>query len=540
MRCETARRFMMERLYETLPPDKDRMLETHIQSCQVCASEWKDVQAAHSFMKHLPEKTVPLHLQQAILQQSQLEALPPESESWTRSWPKWAAAAVLIACLSVTYSLWDGRPVKPSTDAALVHPNLNTLALNKLNGFQKNSEEQKTDYTSISSPDQENVPAISLQTSRENKSVPSIQPAVVVPADPNEQDTEQLFRTGLRLYNNAFTKTGDDQKTLLNSAILLLDDLEKRHPDQGSWIAMGMILKADSYRVLNETEKAISIYRQMAERFADQHPYCEQARASRIKLMLKSDDFIEETEEQLIQFENLQPPPAEYALLALSFSKKVVSTHPEKALGWTQRAMNSLPERHPIREKAVQQYREIEEAVREKFYIQDWKVIGPFPLETLPEFDFRKSEFDVLSSLIQKAKNPESIQLVQRKPNGNPIIDIAELLKQPPTNTCAFAQTYIYSPTDRVIHFQLGYTDGLRVWLNGEPLFSSVRSRNFRLDRNTMNAPLKEGWNQLFLKCYRTRDIEEWKFSLLPTDTNGLFIPELKFDSLYRPNANSE
>ncbi|MGC9326909.1 MAG: zf-HC2 domain-containing protein [Candidatus Hinthialibacter sp.] len=493
MRCETARRMMMERLYETLPPEKSRPLDAHIKECPDCAAEWEDVQSAHAFMKFLPEQTVPAHLEKAVLQQSEMEALPPESEPFWQNWRKWSAAAVFILVVGVSYSLWDSGPQNLSSIAAGGNPDLNkTIA--KLNGSLHppiHDELPEEEGAQKRKEDEPFEPA-TLQS--------SAQYAVIGPPDSKARNAEELFRTSLRLYNRAFTKIGEDRKAMLRSAILMLNDLETLYPSEKEWIAMGMILKADSHRALDEPEKSIEAYRQMIERFPDMPLYRRQARASMIQVMLDQESRIDEIEQQLAQFQTLSPPPVEFAQLALAFSEKISDCSPEQALVWYQRVENSLPERHPIRNQAANESALVEQKIRDRYYIQDWKVIGPLPQEILPESD-SFSHGDVFSSLIRQVEqlDYDLVNLVQRKPNGDPEIYLKDLLQQSPVKSCAFAQTYVYSPKERWVHLLIGFTDGLRVWLNNDPISSLIERRNL-----------------------------------------GRIIPELKYNALWEPTADSQ
>ncbi|MBN2329513.1 MAG: zf-HC2 domain-containing protein [Candidatus Omnitrophica bacterium] len=533
MRCEAARRLMMDRLYETLPPEKSRQLDAHIEDCPDCAAEWKDVKSAHAFMKFLPEQAVPAHLQQAVLQQSEMEALPPESEPFWQNWRKWSAAAVFILIVGVSYSLWDSGPQNLSSIAAGGNPDLNkTIA--KLNGSLHPAEENEPAEADGGRERKEHKDTEPAQIK------PSTQYAVIGPLDSKSQNAEELFQTGLRLYNKAFTKTGEDRKAMLRSAVLMLNDLETLYPSEKEWIAMGMILKADSHRAMDEPEKSIEAYRKMIERFSDMPLYCRQARASMIKVMLDRDSRIEEIDQQLTQFQTLAPPPAEFAQLALAFSEKISDCSPEQALVWYQRVQNSLPERHPIRNKAINESAAVEQKIRDRYYIEDWKVIGPFPQEMLPEIDSIPNQ-DIFTSLIRQAErfDYELVNLVQRKPKDDPVIDLKDLLQQSPAESSAFAQTYVYSPKEQWVRLLIGFTDGLRVWLNNDPVASRIERYNFSRDSLSLRCQFQEGWNSLFVKSYHIRNQREWKFSILITDNSGRIIPDLKYNALLEPAADS-
>lgn len=539
MRCETARRMMMDRLYETLPTEKGKMLNAHLNTCAACAAEWDDVQSAHSFMKYLPEKNVPIFLQQAVLEQSQSEALPPLSESASHHVWRWAAAAAFIMTIGISYSIWNTTPPKHQNDAALASPGLNELAHKKLDGSIKKTEE----LLHLSTPSiqekkgVEKIVQFSSTESHTPSPPPSMETVALVTRKSATPDAEVLFRTGLHIYNMAFMKLGKERETLLRSALLLLKDLEDLPSGAKQWVAMGMILKADSYRALNEPDKAIKTYQQMAERFTGLPVYCQEARASTIKLMLERDSQVDRIEEQLVKYEAMAPPPVEFASMALAYSEKIFSSSPGAAILWSKRAADSLPERHPVHEKALRKYQELEIRVRDRYYVQDWKVIGPFPQDTILDENKIGGHTDVMLTLMKTIGREKNYKQAQRKPNGEAVIDVADLLHQAPVNSCAFAQTSIYSPVKQNIQFLIGFSGRIRVTFNGDPIFGSVENPNFERDSYRVFCQLKKGWNTLLVKSFHERDVPEWKFSILVADKNGNVLPDLKYDSSHSVGA---
>jgi len=531
MRCETARRMMMDRLYESLSTEKGKMLDAHLNTCAACAAEWDDVQSAHAFMKYLPEKNIPIHLQQAVLEQSQSEALPPLSESSSHHLWRWAAAAAFIMAIGISYSNWNTTPPKHNHDAALASPDLNELTHKKLDETLKKTEQiiHRSTLPTQLQTSSEKVDLITQNVTRSEPQTPSVETVALAPKKIKTQNADELFRTGLNTYNLAFTKLGSERDTLLRSAILILNDLDDFPSDARQWIAMGMILKADSFRVLNDPDRAIATYQQMTERFTDLPNYSQEARASIIKLMLERNSENNRIEEQLVKYQETTPQPIEFASLALAYSEKVFSSSPVAALLWSKRVIEALPERHPMRDKAFRDYREFSEKALDAFYVQDWKIVGPFPGNTVESNDEFKT--DPFSFLAKKANRNKSIRLVERKPNGDAVIDIAQLLQQTPADSCAFAQTYVFSPTARNVLIRIGFSDGLRVMLNGDPISGGVDNRNFQRDALRIFCTLNQGWNSLFVKSFHQGDDPEWKFCLFITDKEGNHLPDLQYDS---------
>lgn len=544
MRCETARRMMMDRLFESLPAEKGKMLNAHLNACASCAAEWNDVQIAHAFMKHLPDKAVPAHLQQAILQQSQSDALPPESISKSHNLWKWAAAAVIIITISVSYSFWDGNSPRYTNDAALVNPDLNNIAHKKLDASIRKTKEKMFHTAETAAPalqtDRKSIPdnsSLALQTSPE---APSVEAAVLTAKETKDKNAEELFREGLRLYNAAFTKTGKEQEKLLREVVLTLNGFNFLANEDKQWTSMGLILKADALRVLNKPEMAIDTYQSMIERFPDMPTYCREARASLIKLLMRVTNDANRIGQQLAMYQALTPPPVEFATLALAFSSTIRSNSPEGALQWCKQVRSMLPEQHPVSQKALQQFQEIELSVRDKYYVQDWRIVGPFRQEILLDFDKIPSKSSALTAFMNKYRTTKGAVEARRKPGNDPVIDVAALLKKTPADSCAFAETYVYSPIKQWVNIRVGFSGGLRVWLNGDPISGGMENPKFARDITGVGGQLQAGWNSLVVKSFHPTDSPEWKFSTLITDGQGDILPDIKYDSSHNPSADAK
>ncbi len=69
-----------------------------------------------------------------------------------------------------------------------------------------------------------------------------------------------------------------------------------------------------------------------------------------------------------------------------------------------------------------------------------------------------------------------------------------------PTESAAYAHVYVYSPTVRAARLMLGSDDGVKVWLNGLPVYSNDRYGGWTPDAYEVNVFLLDGWNQLLCK----------------------------------------
>lgn len=74
------------------------------------------------------------------------------------------------------------------------------------------------------------------------------------------------------------------------------------------------------------------------------------------------------------------------------------------------------------------------------------------------------------------------------------------LAKWPAENVVAYALTYVHSPDERKVRFDIGSDDGIVVWLNGTEIFRHNDRRGATPAQDKLTAQLKQGWNEVLLK----------------------------------------
>ncbi|HVQ00478.1 MAG TPA: Ig-like domain-containing protein [Candidatus Thermoplasmatota archaeon] len=94
-----------------------------------------------------------------------------------------------------------------------------------------------------------------------------------------------------------------------------------------------------------------------------------------------------------------------------------------------------------------------------------------------------------------------------------------------PTESAAYANVYIYSPTSRPGKLLLGCDDGIKAWLNGLNVITEDRYGGWVADQFSANVNLLAGWNQLLLKI--SQEGGDYKFSARFTDVDGTTFPDL-------------
>lgn len=66
--------------------------------------------------------------------------------------------------------------------------------------------------------------------------------------------------------------------------------------------------------------------------------------------------------------------------------------------------------------------------------------------------------------------------------------------------TAIYLKAHIFSPDEREARLDSGSDDGLRVWLNGERVFTHDSTRSFSWWKDKTDVTLKRGWNTVLLK----------------------------------------
>lgn len=536
IRCQTARVLMMERLYESPGLEDTAWLEKHLAACPACAAEWDEVQRAHAILRKLNDPAVPAWLERKVTAEPFAGELPIRT-SRTRTWMKFAAAASFLLLLAGIYpytlrhSAWKVAAPEQAAQGIMVPPAAPQVAMDQLGAVPSAPAE---------------APALGVATRRgagpasttgtdtlaAGRPVRAFQgePRAKLASKPEEADgylkAGELFRTGLKLYNTAFTKIGDDQKTLLKSAIVMLEDVEKQYPGENYWIALALILIADSHRALGDTDTAARTYQRMIDHFPEEETYCRQARESLVKLWLNRPETVKQAENELEAYAARYPASLEFARLAMEFCEITGRDHPDQAMAWCRRVMEQFPEQHPERQKASRMLAQVENPLRDKYYLESWWLMGPLPAETLPQED-GDSRF---TSWLKPRRTPRTQPRYELRRERGLEIDLKQEFKTPPAPASAFARTYIHSATDEEIFLQMGFADGIRIWCNNDPVWGQITNQDFQKDQYAVMLPLKAGWNEILIKLYHLRPEADWKFSAIPTGLDGHLRPELKAD----------
>ena len=137
-------------------------------------------------------------------------------------------------------------------------------------------------------------------------------------------------------------------------------------------------------------------------------------------------------------------------------------------------------------------------------FIPAWQLIGPFDNprdERLNRLGIDvpyppEREIDLAKTYTGVNGQPVRWTLTQTPPRGR--MDLYHF--DPYEMVVVYALTYIYSPKDRTVPLLLGTDDGVKVFVNGEPVHRVLAIRVVRPDNDRVPVALKKGWNTLMLK----------------------------------------
>ncbi len=525
MRKETARRLMMARLFGEITPEEDARLTRYLNEHEDAAHEWEQVRETHLLLASLKNHPVPSHLESSIhsMAHSMEEKQPRSGRKWARPFSIISTTVAAAACLLLyiyvpveTNRQQESQLSAEKNEApTLMEPKeqQDTFAFDDHKRSSKKKEEPITSTSTIPSQTRSHtITATSLN--QEN--------------DRSRNDIEKLFRTGLTLYNTAFTKVGEERTAMLKSAVVFLQDLEKRASDQSKWISLSLILLADSYRALGDIPAAIQTYQRMIETFPTMETYVKQARLSIVKLLVEHSDDLALMEAALEQFTSVYPQNSEIVEAAFTFAEKVEPNNPEQSLKWYRRLAEQFKEEQILYEKIHQKSSTVQENLEDRMYIKDWWILGPMDLHYLPvgEEDLNENHFYNTNKSF-RGLNQSQVQWERPYKNESGIVELAPLLNPLPHRCSAFAFTYLFSEHKREVLLSGGANCGLRIRVNNQPVLANVNTpQNFKKDQYKISVMLNKGWNPVLVKFF-LHEQRDWKFAMTMRDPEGYLLTDI-------------
>ncbi|OHA61943.1 MAG: hypothetical protein A2109_00010 [Candidatus Wildermuthbacteria bacterium GWA1_49_26] len=183
-------------------------------------------------------------------------------------------------------------------------------------------------------------------------------------------------------------------------------------------------------------------------------------------------------------------------------------------------------------------------------YIKDWLVLGPFSDASSnrllnDKLGGQESTIEPSENLVTSGRTwkfydnllPGVVDLASAL-SPAPWSNYAERAKDNYPNSVGYAHVFINSPATQNAQLWLGYNDGIRVWLNGNLLYTdnadyqydTKASDDIIPDQAKIAVTLNAGWNRLLLKVNQDADddlLDSW-----PPDNMWKFSVKLAADAL--------
>jgi outer membrane protein assembly factor BamB len=212
----------------------------------------------------------------------------------------------------------------------------------------------------------------------------------------------------------------------------------------------------------------------------------------------------------------------------LEFCNKLASTAPEDAEFQIKRRL-LLSEFHRSRgdlEAAEKEY------VKTGFPKEsDWLVIGPFDntddkgrTTAYPP----EAEINIAATYQGKAGAVQWQKADDGQMNGR--LDFTKIFT-PTEWVVVYALIEVISPDDREAQLRIGSDDGVKVWLNGQVVWTNQVPRGLRLDEDVVPITLKKGTNRLLFKV--DNGVEPWELAVRVTDASGQPLEGLQYVSAH-------
>ena len=165
--------------------------------------------------------------------------------------------------------------------------------------------------------------------------------------------------------------------------------------------------------------------------------------------------------------------------------------------------------------------------------LQQWLIAGPFP-----DADHTGLETSLLdeSTLAPSHGEPAQDRSWQSVYAPKDYVDFASRLS-PNTNATAYAHVYLYAQAATPCQLVFGSDDGIRLWLNGQLLYTLNILRSADPNQNTQDLTLQPGWNRLLVKV--SQETGDWGFYMRLQSPDGKPLTGIQF-ALDRPPTEAK
>ena len=155
-------------------------------------------------------------------------------------------------------------------------------------------------------------------------------------------------------------------------------------------------------------------------------------------------------------------------------------------------------------------------------YVTHWQVTGPFTKKGVKGLDL----FDVKFGPEENSEYADWKEMPMARYNYDAkVMNLGEFLKK--GQCVAYLKTTIWNETKRKVIFELGSSDGIKVWLNDNLVHQKNGKRGHKQGDDVVEVNLVEGWNKILMKLNHGEN--EWRASLVITNLDHNPLKELEY-----------
>jgi len=151
--------------------------------------------------------------------------------------------------------------------------------------------------------------------------------------------------------------------------------------------------------------------------------------------------------------------------------------------------------------------------------ITQWWVVGPWPSPDWSAFDkvfFPEQEIDLGKTYKEGDKEMKWKPVGTPDPTGR--VNLKAAIAEA-DNVAGYAYAEVTSETDQDVVFRTGSDDGMKLWVNGTPVFAKNEPRSLAVDMDTVPAHLNKGVNKVLVKVLNGGGA--WEFCARVTTPDG-------------------
>ncbi len=162
--------------------------------------------------------------------------------------------------------------------------------------------------------------------------------------------------------------------------------------------------------------------------------------------------------------------------------------------------------------------------------IDQWKVMGPFDNTSASGFDkVFPPEAKFEEGITYEGKNgvpAKWFEITKIRPDR--WVDFERYFAF--RNSVFYANTFVYSPIEQVVHLRVGTSGSLKAFLNDELMIAYFDENNNDLDTYIAETKLQKGWNRVLIKVGFS-ELNNCNFLTRITDPKGFPISNLKIST---------